>query len=74
MDDEWQSVAVWHTVIAFGRIGQNVAKFMKKGRQIAIVGRLTNNKWQDKNGSTRVDVEIIADEIEFLGGADNGGN
>ena len=72
VDDEWQSVSEWHTVIAFGNQGRSCATHLKKGRTIAVVGRLSTNKWEDKNGSAREDVQILATEIEWLGGPNDG--
>jgi len=58
----------WHTVVVFGKVAENCAKYLAKGRSVAIVGRLQTRKYQDKEGTDRYVTEIIADEVEFLGG------
>lgn len=70
--DEWENYAEWHTVTAFGSVGQNCAKYLTKGRTIAVIGRLSTNQWEDKTGNTRYEVQILAEDIEFLGGAGDG--
>jgi len=74
VDGEWQTVPEWHTVIVFGNQGRSCAEHLKKGRFIAVIGRLATNKWEDKSGNTRHDVQVLANEIEWLGGGDHGGN
>lgn len=82
-DDQWQDHTEWHRVVCFGRTAENVSRFLKKGRQVYIEGRLRTNKWTDKEGHERYTTEVIADQVHFLGqgggaresreGAGNGG-
>jgi single-strand DNA-binding protein len=81
--DEWQDHTEWHRVVCFGRNAENASKYLKKGRQIYVEGRLRTNKWTDKEGHERYTTEVIADQVTFLGqgggsrdtreGAGNGG-
>jgi single-strand DNA-binding protein len=71
-DGNWQDRTEWHTVVVWGRTAENVAKFCKKGKQIYVEGRLTTRKWQDKEGKDRYSTEIVADTVQFLGGAREG--
>ena len=60
-----------------GAQGENCARFLSKGRPIALDGRLEWREWQDQQGNKRQSVEIIADSVQFLGGRDDapmGGN
>lgn len=71
--DKWVEFAEWHKVTVFGRMAENVARYKKKGEQIAVTGRLKTDKWQDKDGNDRYTTAIIADNIEFIGGSGDGG-
>ena len=58
----------WHRVVVWGRDAENVGKFCKKGKQLYIEGRLTHRKWQDKEGNDRYSTEVVANEMQMLGG------
>jgi len=53
-------------VLAWGKLSEIASKYLKKGMQTAIFGRLENRKFEDKNGITKQVTEIIADDIEFI--------
>lgn len=57
----------------FGKQAENFAKWKKKGDQIAVVGRIQTGSYKNKEGQTVYTTEIVADEIEFLGGGRNAG-
>lgn len=57
---------------AFGKTGEFVEKYMKKGGQFGIVGRLQNRSWEDQNGQKRYATDIIVEEIYFAGGKEDG--
>ena len=63
----------WHKVVMFRRLGEIAAEYLRKGSQVYIEGKLRTNKWQDKNGNDRYTTEIIADEMQMLGGRGGGG-
>lgn len=56
-------------IVAFGKTAENCARFLKKGAQVAIEGRLQQSRWQAQDGAKRSKVEIIADRVEFMGSA-----
>ncbi len=58
----------WHRVAAFGRLAEIMAEYLRKGSQVYIEGKLRTRKWQDKNGNDRYTTEIIADQMQMLGG------
>lgn len=58
----------WHRVAMFGRLAEIAAEYLRKGSQVYIEGKLRTRKWQDKNGQDRYTTEIIADEMQMLGG------
>jgi single-strand DNA-binding protein len=71
-DGNWSDQTEWHTVVAFGKVAENVSRFLKKGRQIYVEGKLRTRKWQDKDGADKYSTEIIADTVQFLGGRPDG--
>jgi len=71
-DGNWQDHTEWHTVTVFGKTAENVAKFCRKGKQLYVEGRIQTRKWVDKNDQDRWSTEIVADNVRFLGGKDEG--
>ncbi len=63
----------WHRVAMFGRLAEIAAEYLRKGSQIYIEGKLRTRKWQDQNGNDRWSTEIIADEMQMLGGRSGAG-
>lgn len=66
VNGEWQKATEWHRVVCFGRVAENVARYLSKGSRVGIEGRLKTNKWKDKEGVDRWTTEILASEVEFL--------
>lgn len=62
----------WHNVAFFNRLAEIVGEYLKKGSQIYVEGKLRTRKWQDKNGNDRYTTEIIASEMQMLGGRGGG--
>ena len=58
----------WHSIALFGRLGEIAAEYLRKGSQVFIEGKLRTRKWQDKQGNDRYSTEIIADNMQMLGG------
>ncbi len=58
----------WHTVVLFGRLAEIASEYLKKGRQVYLEGRLQTRKWQDKSGADRYSTEVVANEMQMLGG------
>ena len=58
--------------VAFGKTGEFAEKYMKKGGQFTVVGRLQNRSWEDNNGQKRYATDIVAEEIYFAGGKEDG--
>jgi single-strand DNA-binding protein len=70
---EQQERTEWHRVALFGRLGEIAAEYLKKGSQVYIEGSLRTRKWQDKQGNERYSTEIVANEMQMLGGGRGGG-
>lgn len=58
----------WHNITAYRKLAEIIAEYVKKGSLIYIEGKLQTRKWQDKDGKDRYTTEIIADQMQMLGG------
>jgi single-strand DNA-binding protein len=72
--NEWEDKPNYFDVTVWGQQGENCARYLSKGRPVAIDGRLEWSEWQDREtGRNRSKVEIVADTVQFLGGRDENG-
>jgi single-strand DNA-binding protein len=69
---EQQERTEWHKIAMFGRLAEIAAEYLRKGSQVYIEGKLRTRKWQDKEGKDRWTTEIVADEMQMLGGKGGG--
>ena len=58
----------WHNIVAYGKTVDIIEKYLTKGNQIAIEGKLTTRSWDTKEGEKRYITEIICNQLEMLGG------
>ena len=58
----------WHNVVFFNKLADIVGQYLKKGSQVYVEGSLRTRKWQDKEGHDRYTTEIVAAEMQMLGG------
>lgn len=70
---ESQERTEWHTVVFFGRLGEIAAEYLRKGSQVYVEGSLRTRKWQGKDGQDRYTTEIVANEMQMLGGRGGSG-
>jgi single-strand DNA-binding protein len=70
---DWVDKANYFSVTVWGAQGENCARFLSKGRPVAIDGRLEWREWETQDGHKREAVDIIADSVQFLGGREDGG-
>ena len=70
---EKQERTEWHRVKLFGRLAEIAGEYLKKGRQVYIEGSLRTDKYTDKQGVERYSTDIIASEMQMLGGGSEGG-
>jgi single-strand DNA-binding protein len=61
----------WHRVVLFDRLAEVSAQYLSKGSQIYIEGKLRTRKWQTQDGTEKFMTEVIAEEMQFLGGQRN---
>jgi single-strand DNA-binding protein len=72
---EFKEATEWHRVSFFGRLAEIVSEYLKKGSSVYIEGRIRTRKYQAQDGTDRYSTEIVADQMQMLGGsADRGGD
>jgi len=69
-----QEKTEWHNIVFFKRLAEIVGEYLKKGSLIYVEGRITTEKWTDKEGKDRYTTEIVANEMKMLGGKSGGGS
>ena len=63
----------WHRVVFFARLAEIAAEYLRKGSQVYVEGRLQTRKWQGQDGADRWTTEIVANDMQMLGGRGGGG-
>jgi len=64
---EKQTETNWHTIVAWGKVAEIIEKYVDKGKEIGIVGKLKTRTYETENGTTRYVTEVEANEILLLG-------
>ncbi len=70
---EWEDKPNYFDVTVWGAQGENCARFLSKGRPVAVDGRLRWREWTNPEGQKRQAVDIIAETVQFLGGREDAG-
>ena len=70
---EQQERTEWHRVVFFGRLAEIAAEYLRKGSQCYVEGRIQTRKWQGQDGQDRYTTEVVAAEMQLLGGRGGGG-
>ena len=71
-DGKKETRTEWHRVVAFGKLGEIFGKYLTKGKQVCIEGRIKTRNWEDKDGNKRSTTEIVASQLIMLGGGSRG--
>ena len=66
-----KSETTWHRVVFFGKTAETAAKYLKKGSQVYVEGRIQTSKFTGKDGVERYNTDIIADRIQLMGSKDS---
>ena len=66
-DGEKVDETEWHNVIAWNKTAELVEKYLDKGKEIALEGKLTTRSWEDEKGNRKYITEVVCNEILFLG-------
>lgn len=69
-DGEKAEKTEWHRVVVWSKQAENCGRYLKKGRTALVEGRLATREWTDKEGVKRYTTEIIANNVQFIGGAE----
>lgn len=67
-DGQKQEKTQWHNVVVWGKLAEVCGKYLKKGSQVFLAGKLETRSWEDPQGVKKYTTEIIAKELEMLGG------
>lgn len=70
-DGEKQEEVEFHNVVAWGKLAEIIAQYLKKGSKVYIDGRLQTRQWEDKDGGKRSTTEIVAENMIMLGGSNS---
>jgi single-strand DNA-binding protein len=69
---EWKETTEWHRIAFFGKLAEIVTQYLKKGSAVYIEGKIRTRKWTDKEGVEKYSTEIVADQMQMLGGRGDG--
>jgi single-strand DNA-binding protein len=72
--DEWVEKTEWHRVVAFRYVAERAEKYLRKGKQVYVEGKLQTRKWTGQDGNDRYTTEIVADKLVLLGRRDEEGS
>jgi single-strand DNA-binding protein len=70
---ENQERTEWHRVVFFNKLAEIAGEYLRKGSQVYVEGSLRTRKWQDQSGQDRYSTEIVANEMQMLGGRSGDG-
>jgi single-strand DNA-binding protein len=73
-DGQKVSEATWHNITAWNGLADVADRFLKKGKQVAVEGRIVYKSYEDKNGITKNTTEIVLDDLVLLGSGKSDGN
>lgn len=71
--EQWQDATYYFSVTAWGRMAENCAQYLSKGKKVGVTGKLTWREWEAQDGSKRQTVEITANSVQFLSPQSQGG-
>ncbi|WP_019627163.1 single-stranded DNA-binding protein [Thioalkalivibrio sp. ALJT] len=63
----------WHRVVMFGRLADIAAQYLSKGSQVYLEGKIQTRKWQDQSGNDRYTTEVVANDMQLIGGRGGSG-
>ena len=72
-DGEMQEKTEWHRIVVWGNTAEACGKYLSKGRSVMVRGEIQNRSYEDKEGNTRYISEILAQQVQFLGGGQGQG-
>ena len=70
--DRWEDEVSYFDVVLWGRSAETLTPYLQKGRQVSVEGELRQNRWE-QDGKTNSKVEVVANNVQLLGGGNQGG-
>jgi len=74
IEGELRKEVEWFSIVAFGRLAEICAEYLRKGKPVFIEGRMKTRNWTDANGAVHYRTEVIAEGMRLIGGRTNDGN
>ena len=71
---EKQERTEWHRIVTWGKLAENCAKLLSKGKQVYVEGRLQTRQWDDRDGNKRYTTEVVAGQMQILSAVDSQGS
>lgn len=71
---EKQERTEWHRIVTWGKLAENCAKLLAKGKQVYVEGRLQTRQWDDRDGNKRYTTEVVASQMQILSAIDSQGS
>ena len=62
---EWEDTTHWVDVLVFGRRAESLSKILRKGMRVTVSGKLSQSRWEDKQGNKRSKLEVVANDVEL---------
>jgi len=72
-DGTMQEDTQWHRIVVWGKQAEQCKEYLSKGRQVFVEGRLQTRSWEDRDGNKRYTTEVVAQNVQFVGGRAGGG-
>ncbi|RZT35394.1 single-stranded DNA-binding protein [Cupriavidus agavae] len=69
---EFKETTEWHRIAFFGKLAEIAGQYLRKGSSVYVEGRIRTRKWQDQSGQDKYSTEIVADQMQMLGGRQGG--
>lgn len=70
-DGQKQERTEWHRIVVWGKLAEICRQYLSKGRQVFVEGKLQTRSWEDQQGQKRYTTEIVASNVQFIGGAND---
>lgn len=64
--EKYEDQTEWHKIVTFGKTAENCAKYLKKGSQVYVEGKISTSKWETTSGETRYTTQVVANSVQFL--------
>lgn len=71
-EGNWEDRTEWHRIVVFGKLAETCGNYLSKGRLVFIEGSIRTQQWEDAQGAKRYTTEIVARDMQMLGGGEGG--